>query len=169
MVAAEVATAAVGGGDRGGHGSGGDAAGGDAEGGCDDRVGVSGGGEVEVEVEGRGGRRRSRSTCTEGGRRSRRRRSRSRSRRALEHRSGRKRFVPKWMLSTSESAGEQAPPRLFIPMAVVPTPYGSAQTHGDPALERDICIGPHGHPGITCACYIEKACEHTYKRLGRAR
>ena len=52
MVAAEVATAAVGGGDRGGHGSGGDAAGGDAEGGCDDRVGVSGGGEVEVEVEG---------------------------------------------------------------------------------------------------------------------
>ena len=52
MVAAEVATAAVGGGDRGGHGRGGDAAGGDAEGGCDDRVGVSGGGEVEVEVEG---------------------------------------------------------------------------------------------------------------------
>ena len=49
MVAAEVVTAAVGGGDRGGHGSGGDAGGGDAGGGCDDRVGVSGGGEVEVE------------------------------------------------------------------------------------------------------------------------
>ena len=51
-VAAEVATVAVGGGDRGGHGSGGDVAGGDAGGGCDDRAGVSGGGEVEVEVEG---------------------------------------------------------------------------------------------------------------------
>ena len=49
MVAAEVMTAAVGGGDRG-HGSGGDAGGGDAGGGCDDHVGVSGGGEVEVEV-----------------------------------------------------------------------------------------------------------------------
>ena len=43
VVAAEVPTAAVGGGDRCGHGSGGNAAGGDAEGGCDDRVGVSGG------------------------------------------------------------------------------------------------------------------------------
>ena len=53
VVAAEVVTAAVEGGDRGGHGSGGDAAaGGDAGGGRDDRVGMSGGGEVEVEVEG---------------------------------------------------------------------------------------------------------------------
>jgi hypothetical protein len=51
VVAAEVATAVVGGGDRGGHGSGGDTAGGDAGGGCDDRAGVSGGGEVEVKVE----------------------------------------------------------------------------------------------------------------------
>jgi len=52
------------------------------------------------------------------------------------------------------------------------SPYAvwfSAQTHGDPALARDICIGPYDHPGITCAYYIEKACEHTYKRLGRAR
>ena len=48
-MAAEVATTAAAG---GGHGSGGDAGGGSAGGGCDDRVGVSGGGEVEVEVEG---------------------------------------------------------------------------------------------------------------------
>ena len=38
-----------------------------------------------------------------------------------------------------------------------------------PALERKNFIAPHDHPGITCAYYIDKACEHTYKRLGRAR
>ena len=38
-----------------------------------------------------------------------------------------------------------------------------------PALERKNFIAPHDHPGITCAYYIDKACEHSYKRLGRAR